>query len=151
MARRAGRKLGTLLCLSLVLAAVCPCEDRSDTSKATVTVYRNSGRGTLKNPPVYMDEVQLAAMANKRYFSVTVDAGRHQFWSTRKDSLQIQLQAGKNYYILAQYPETTGVNGFNMKPRLHLFQVVEEQGKRDISQLGLKQLEKEHLFNGAGH
>jgi Protein of unknown function (DUF2846) len=113
--------------------------------RGTVTVYRDSGRGTLKSPPIYLDGVQIAELGNKRYFSIQVLPGKRMFWSNPKDAVEIQVQAGRTYFIRAEYPTSNGVGAYNWKPKLRLFEVTAEQGKKDVEPL--KPLDRNRLFN----
>jgi hypothetical protein len=126
-----------------IAGAAMAAEDGSGT--ATVVIYRNSGAGTLKSPPVYMDRVKVAELGNKRYFSVSVSPGIHSFWSSPNHVVELKIENNGKYFILAQYPDQGGIKGFNWFPKLHLLQVTAEQGERDTRTLN--PLDSKHIFN----
>jgi len=70
-------------------------------SKAIVFFYRNREfYGKLLKPVLYCDGIQLAKIANGRYFIAKVDPGPHVFRSKGKDSfIEMDLIGGKTYYI----------------------------------------------------
>jgi Protein of unknown function (DUF2846) len=72
-----------------------------DSVKATVFVYRyKQFVGAALAPSVYCDDVQLARMENGRYFTTTVEPGRHIFRSNDEQSGIVLLAApGQQYFI----------------------------------------------------
>jgi hypothetical protein len=78
-----------------------PASKPPDSSKVTVYVYRyKQFVGAALAPSVYCDDVQLARMENGRYFTVTVDAGKHIFRSNDEQSgIVLQAVAGQQYFI----------------------------------------------------
>ncbi|HMK23974.1 MAG TPA: DUF2846 domain-containing protein [Terriglobales bacterium] len=72
-----------------------------DSSRATVYIYRyKQFVGSGLAPSVYCDDVQLARMENGRYFTTTVDAGKHIFRSNDEQSgIVLQAVAGGQYFI----------------------------------------------------
>jgi len=78
-----------------------PTSQTPDSSKATVYVYRyKQFVGAALAPSVYSDDVQLARMENGRYFTATVDAGKHIFRSNDEQSgIVLQAVAGQQYFI----------------------------------------------------
>lgn len=128
--------------LALVSGGLSPL---SAQDRGTVVIYRNSGAGTLKSPPIYMDGVQIAEMGNKRYLSFSLPAGVKHLWSDKKQVIDLRVEPRGKYFIVAQYPDQGGIHGFNPVPRLHLFQVTVEQGEREIQ--SLKPLDSKHAFN----
>jgi hypothetical protein len=92
--------------LLLVTQTISWAQDKStaqtkDSSKATVYVYRyKQFVGAALAPSVYCDDVQLARMENGRYFTATVDAGKHIFRSNDEQSgIVLQAVAGQQYFI----------------------------------------------------
>lgn len=137
----------TLVLLSIALT-VCLLAQESKTTRsdsATVTIYRDSGLGTLKSPPIYMDKMQIAKLGNKRYLSFPISPGVHHFWSSSKYVVELKAEVGGKYFIRAQYPDQGGIQGFNFVPKLHLFQVTAEQGAQDIQ--SLQPLDPKNIFN----
>src|SRR6266704_4063181 len=102
------RILGLLIfCFGgLVAIAQEPAADSQKTadakpSKATVYVYRyKQFVGSALAPSVYCDDAELARMENGRYFSATVDPGKHSFLSNDKQSgVELDMNAGEQYFI----------------------------------------------------
>jgi uncharacterized protein DUF2846 len=71
-----------------------------DSAKATVYVYRyKQFVGGALSPSVYCDDVQLARM-DGRYFTTTVEPGKHIFRSNDEQSgIVLQAAAGQQYFI----------------------------------------------------
>ena len=70
-------------------------------SKATVYVYRyKQFVGSALSPSVWCDETELARMENGRYFTVTLDPGKHNFSSNDKQSgIELDAKAGQEYFV----------------------------------------------------
>jgi len=70
-------------------------------AKATVYVYRyKQFVGAALSPSVYCDDVQLARMENGRYFTTTVEPGKHIFRSNDEQSgIVLLAAAGQQYFI----------------------------------------------------
>lgn len=100
------RRLTAFLLLFVASTTVSWGQDQStpkaqDSSKATVYVYRyKQFVGSALAPSVFCDDVQLARMENGRYFTVTVDPGKHIFRSNDEQSgIVLQAVAGQQYFI----------------------------------------------------
>src|SRR3979411_1779178 len=102
------RILGLLIFCFTGLAAIAqePAADSqkttdAKTSKATVYVYRyKQFVGGALSPSVYCDETELARMENGRYFTVKLDAGKHNFRSNDKQSgIELDVKAGQEYFL----------------------------------------------------
>jgi hypothetical protein len=80
---------------------VAPSANPQDSAKATVFVYRyKQFIGAALAPSVYCDEVQLARMENGRYFTTTVEPGKHIFRSNDEQSgIVLLAAAGQQYFI----------------------------------------------------
>jgi len=78
-----------------------PGATSQDSTKATVYVYRyKQFVGAALSPSVYCDDVQLARMENGRYFTTTVEPGKHIFRSNDEQSGIVLLAvAGQQYFI----------------------------------------------------
>jgi len=78
-----------------------PSANPQDSSKATVFVYRyKQFVGAALAPSVFCDDVQLARMENGRYFTTTVEPGKHIFRSNDEQSGIVLLAApGQQYFI----------------------------------------------------
>jgi hypothetical protein len=78
-----------------------PSANSQDSAKATVFVYRyKQFVGAALAPSVYCDDVQLARMENGRYFTTTVEPGKHIFRSNDEQSGIVLLAApGQQYFI----------------------------------------------------
>jgi hypothetical protein len=78
-----------------------PSANSQDSAQATVFVYRyKQFVGAALAPSVYCDDVQLARMENGRYFTTTVEPGKHIFRSNDEQSGIVLLAApGQQYFI----------------------------------------------------
>src|SRR5215470_1451799 len=78
-----------------------PGATSQDSTKATVYVYRyKQFVGAALSPSVYCDDVELARMENGRYFTTTVEPGKHIFRSNDEQSGIVLLAvAGQQYFI----------------------------------------------------
>src|SRR6516165_8381733 len=94
-----------LLCGFFALAQEqpAPAPQTADTtsSKATVYIYRyKQFVGSALSPSVYCDGNQLARMDNGRYFTATIEPGKHTFTSNDQQSgIDLDLKAGEQYFI----------------------------------------------------
>lgn len=75
---------------------------------ATLYVYRlRDVSGMLNKPSVYIDEREIARLANGRFFGVNVDPGQHVVRSTEKNSsVTLDMKAGQVYYIRLAFEPT---------------------------------------------
>jgi len=146
------RKL-TILALAvcffgLAASAQEPAADSKTTdakaSKATVYVYRyKQFVGSALSPSVWCDETELARMENGRYFTVTLDPGKHNFSSNDKQSgIELDAKAGQEYFIRVEI--ATGM----MKGHGRLILVAPEQGGYELKSK-LKPLDTNKVVNGA--
>jgi hypothetical protein len=84
------------------------------------------------DPPVYLDDIELAAMDNKRFFSVWVEPGLHRLnaGGGHTQSCEVQLsgdfEAGKVYYVKV---DIVGLSCFMINPRNPVV------GQSDVSKL----------------
>ena len=72
-----------------------------DSAKATVYIYRyKQFVGAALSPSVYCDDLQLARMENGRYFTTTVEPGKHILRSNDEQSgIVLLAAAGQQYFI----------------------------------------------------
>lgn len=104
----------------------------SSDTKALVHIYRykEEGSGGL---PVFCDETELAKLDNGRYFLAKLNAGRHVFHSSDKQSgIELDLKSGQEYYIrVAMPPPLPGV----FRPKGRVVLVAPEQGTYEVQKL----------------
>jgi hypothetical protein len=112
-------------------------QSNSQQSQATVYVYRyKQFVGSALAPSVYCDEVQLARMENGRYFTVRLDAGKHNFRSNDAQSgVELDLKAGQAHFIRVEI--ATGM----MKGHGRLILMSPEQGSYELKSSKLKPLD----------
>jgi hypothetical protein len=128
--------------LGLAASAQEPAADSQTTdakaSKATVYVYRyKQFIGSALSPSVWCDETELARMENGRYFTVTLDPGKHTFHSNDPQSgVALDLKAGQPYFIRLEI--ATGL----MKGHGRLTLVAAEQGTYELKSSKLKPLDQ---------
>ena len=114
-------------------------------SKATVYVYRyKQFVGSALSPSVWCDETELARMENGRYFTVTLDPGKHTFHSNDPQSgVVLDLKAGQPYFIRVEI--ATGL----MKGHGRLTLVSAEQGTYELKSSKLKPLDQGKVVDKA--
>ncbi len=114
-------------------------------SKATVYVYRyKQFVGSALSPSVWCDETELARMENGRYFTVTLDPGKHTFHSNDPQSgVALDLKAGQPYFIRVEI--ATGL----MKGHGRLTLVSTEQGTYELKSSKLKPLDQGKVVDKA--
>jgi hypothetical protein len=114
-------------------------------SKATVYVYRyKQFVGSALSPSVWCDETELARMENGRYFTVTLDPGKHTFHSNDPQSgVALDLKAGQPYFIRVEI--ATGL----MKGHGRLTLVSAEQGTYELKSSKLKPLDQGKVVDKA--
>jgi len=114
-------------------------------SKATVYVYRyKQFVGSALSPSVWCDETELARMENGRYFTVTLDPGKHTFHSNDPQSgVALDLKAGQPYFIRVEI--ATGL----MKGHGRLALVSAEQGTYELKSSKLKPLDQGKVVDKA--
>jgi hypothetical protein len=112
-------------------------------SKATIYVYRyKQFVGSALEPSVYCDEAQLAKMSNGRYFTVTIDPGKHTFHSNDKQSgIELDAKAGQEYFIRLEI-----ATGF-MKGHGRLILMSPEQAGYELKSDKLKPLDANKVAN----
>jgi hypothetical protein len=112
-------------------------------SKATVYVYRyKQFVGSALTPSVYCDEAELARMENGRYFTVTLDPGKHTFRSNDKQSgTELDVKAGQEYFLRVEI-----ATGF-MKGHGRLTLISPEQGGYELKSAKLKPLDSNKVVN----
>lgn len=111
-------------------------------SKATVYVYRyKQFVGSALSPSVWCDETELARMENGRYFTVTLDPGKHNFRSNDKQSgIELDAKAGQEYFVRVEI--ASGM----MKGHGRLILVAPEQGGYELKSK-LKPLDSNKVVN----
>src|SRR5580704_4335386 len=140
---RALRILSLAIFLMSVLAVAqestttAPQTAEVNPAKASVYVYRyKQFVGSALAPSVYCDEVQLARMENGRYFTVRLDAGKHNFRSNDAQSgVELDLKAGQAHFIRVEI--ATGM----MKGHGRLILMSPEQGSYELKSSKLKPLD----------
>ena len=112
--------------------------------KAAVYVYRyKQFVGSALAPSVYCDEVQLARMDNGRYFTVSVDPGKHIFRSNDTQSgIELDAKAGQAYFIRVE------IAAGMMKGHGRLILTAPEQGRYEL-QSKLKPLDAGKVMDQA--
>ena len=112
-------------------------------SKATVYVYRyKQFVGSALAPSVYCDGTELARMENGRYFTVSLEPGKHTFTSNDKQSgIDLDLKAGQESFIRVEL-----VAGF-AKGHGRLILVPREQGVYELKSDKLKPLDANKVAN----
>ena len=120
-------------------------QSNSQQSQATVYVYRyKQFVGSALAPSVYCDEVQLARMENGRYFTVRLDAGKHNFRSNDAQSgVELDLKAGQAHFIRVEI--ATGM----MKGHGRLILMSPEQGSYELKSSKLKPLDPSKVVDKA--
>ena len=111
-------------------------------SKATVYVYRyKQFVGSALAPSVWCDETELARMENGRYFTVTLDPGKHNFRSNDKQSgIELDAKAGQEYFVRVE------IAAGMMKGHGRLILVAPEQGGYELKSK-LKPLDSNKVVN----
>lgn len=114
-------------------------------SKATVHIYRyKQFVGSALSPSVYCDGNQLARMENGRYFTVTLDPGKHSFTSNDKQSgIDLEMKAGEEYFIRVELAA-----GF-AKGHGRLILMSREQGSYELKSDKLKPLDADKVVDKA--
>jgi hypothetical protein len=144
------RRFTTVLLLFVAVNTVSWGQDQSttapktqDSSKATVYVYRyKQFVGSALAPSVFCDDVQLARMDNGRYFTVTVDSGKHIFRSNDEQSgIVLQAVAGQQYFIRVDIAA-----GF-MKGHGRLTMMDSQQGTYELTSDKLKPLDASKVMD----
>lgn len=118
-------------------ATPAPQPSTANVSKATVYVYRyKQFVGSALAPSVYCDGAELARMENGRYFTASLESGKHAFTSNDKQSgIDLELKAGEEYFIRVEL-----VPGF-AKGHGRLILVPREQGSYELKSDKLKPLD----------
>jgi len=111
-------------------------------SKATVYVYRyKQFVGSALAPSVWCDETELARMENGRYFTVTLDPGKHNFRSNDKQSgIELDAKPGQEYFVRVE------IAAGMMKGHGRLILVAPEQGGYELKSK-LKPLDSNKVVN----
>jgi hypothetical protein len=114
-----------------------------DSSKAKVYVYRyKQFVGSALAPSVFCDDVQLARIENGRYFTVTVDPGKHIFRSNDEQSgIVLQAVAGQQYFVRVDI-----ATGF-MKGHGRLTMMDSQQGTYELTSDKLKPLDASKVMD----
>jgi len=112
-------------------------------SKATVYVYRyKQFVGSALSPSVWCDQTELARIENGRYFTVTLDPGKHTFSSNDKQSgIELDAKAGQEYFVRVEI--ASGM----MKGHGRLTLVAPEQGGYELKSSKLKPLDLNKVVN----
>jgi hypothetical protein len=112
-------------------------------SKATVYIYRyKQFVGSALSPSVYCDGNQLARMDNGRYFTATIEPGKHTFTSNDQQSgIDLDLKAGEQYFIRVEIAA-----GF-AKGHGRLILMSPEQGSYELKSNKLKALDENKVAN----
>ena len=135
-----------------VLAAMMKTASRTTASSATapdakapntkavgkVYVYRyKQFVGSMLEPSVYADEIELARMDNGKYFVVELPAGKHNIRSNDKQStIELNVEPEKEYYVRVEI--ATGA--FKGHGRLVLMSP--EQGTSEVKRLKVLDVDK---------
>ena len=113
----------------------------AEPSKATVHFYRyKQFVGSALAPAVFYDGSELAHMENGRYFTATLNPGKHSFTSNDKQSgVDLDLKAGEEYFIRVEI-----ATGF-AKGHGRLVLVPKEQGTYELQSDKLKPLDEKKV------
>src|SRR5262252_5426212 len=146
--RRPTMRAMRVLPFVLALTPFCVQAQEPSTPKqptSVVYVYRyKQFVGSALSPSVYCDEVQLARMANGRYFALNVDPGQHQFRSNDAQSrIQLDVKAGHEYFIRVEIAA-----GF-MKGHGRLVLTAPEQGRYELQSNKLSPLDADKVVDSA--
>src|SRR5258708_10454112 len=142
--------IGLLIVCFTGLAAIAqePTADSPKTadaksSKAAVYVYRyKQFVGSALAPSVYSDETELARMENGRYFTVSLDPGKHTFRSNDKQSgTELDVKAGGEYFLRVEI-----ASGF-AKGHGRLVLMSPEQGSYELKSSKLNPLYSNKVVN----
>jgi hypothetical protein len=134
---------------SLLLAQDAPDaaakSSEASASKATVYIYRyKQFVGSALAPSVYCDGNQLARMENGRYFTVTLEPGKHTFTSNDKQSgVDLEIKSGEEYFIRVDLAA-----GF-AKGHGRLVLMSHEQGSYELQSDKLKPLDADKVVDKA--
>ena len=135
------RKLFVLiLALMSVLAVAQDTKPQPPTAaaqSATVYVYRyKQFVGSALSPSVYCDDAELARADNGRYFTATIEPGKHSFHSNdRQSGIDLDLKAGQAYFIRVD------IAAGMMKGHGRLTLMSAEQGSYELKSDKLKPLD----------
>ena len=131
-----------LLVLAILTALSCAqdvktTQPAASAQTATVYIYRyKQFVGSALAPSVYCDDVELARADNGRYFTASIDAGKHSFRSNdRQSGVDMDLKAGQSYFIRVEI--AAGV----MKGHGRLVLTSAEQGSYELKSDKLKPLD----------
>jgi len=108
-----------------------------DTGRAGVFVYRNSFAGKALKKDIWIDGECLGESSSDVFFYTQVEGGKKHKLETESEfspnALEVYMEAGKNYFIRQFIKIGAFVGGADLE------QIPEEQGKADVSKLGLAQ------------
>lgn len=107
--------------------------NKVSSKKATLYVYRSKRlAGSVFSPSVYCNDVELARMDNGRYFIAQLDPGKYILRSNDGSVINIQLEAGKEYFMRV---DIVSIRGVWKNPRGRLVLSTPDQGGLEIKQL----------------
>jgi hypothetical protein len=132
------RKLRLLIFAILpVLAFAQDTKPQAAAPTATVYVYRyKQFVGSALSPSVFCDEVELARADNGRYFTASIEPGKHSFRSNdRQSGIDLDLKPGQSYFIRVD------IAAGMMKGHGRLTLMSAEQGSYELKSDKLKPLD----------
>lgn len=105
--------------------------------KSGLYVYRNSFAGKALKKDIWVDGKCLGESASDVFFYTQVEGGKKHKIETESEfspnALEVFMEAGKNYFVRQYIKLGAFVGGANVE------QIPEEQGKADVTKLGLAQ------------
>jgi len=122
-------------------SASSPTTSTDSSAQATVYFYRyRQFAGSALSPSVYCDEIQLARMANGRFFAAHLPPGKHSFRSNDSQSgVELEIKGGEKYFIRVEI--ATGM----MKGHGRLVLTPAEQGGYELKAKQLKPLDADKI------
>ncbi len=109
-----------------------------DADSSFIYIYRGGQfSGAFTNFAIWVDDIKLCKISNKRYFKVPVKAGKHIISAKRggvgigkkETEVEVDAESGKSYYI------SCSVKTSITRVRLEMQEVVEKTGINDISDM----------------
>lgn len=132
-----------LFALAQAPANPTPQSTDARTSRATVYFYRyKQFVGSALAPSIFCDGAELARMENGRYFTATLQPGKHTFTSNDKQSgIDVDMKSGDEYFMRVEI-----ATGF-AKGHGRLVLVPREQGAYELKSDKLKPLDADKVAN----
>jgi hypothetical protein len=98
--------------------------------KAGLYIYRNEIFGALIKMPIYIDQQLIGNTTADTYVFRVLEPGEHLVTSQGGSTLQLQVEAGKNYFVWQEVK-------MGVSPHTELHLVNEIEGKQSVMQCQL--------------